>query len=92
VKFVLVITGLVVSAMLAGGAPTALAGSPTACVVPRLYALTLAAAEARLPAAGCGLGGITLERPRTRNARITDQVPAPGAMLPRRARVSLLVS
>jgi beta-lactam-binding protein with PASTA domain len=92
VKFLLGITGLVVSVVLAGGAATALAGQPTACVVPRLYTLTLAAAQARLVAAGCRLGGIAFERPRTRTPRITAQVPAPGAMLPRPSRVSLLVS
>ena len=74
------------------GAQRATAQTPSGCIVPRLYALTLPAAEARLTAAGCRLGGIAFERPRARVARITGQVPAPGAMLPRRARVLLLVS
>jgi beta-lactam-binding protein with PASTA domain len=94
VKHVLLIFAIVVGAAVGTAAQraTAQTQTPSGCAVPRLYALTLPAAEARLTAAGCRLGGIAFERPRARVARITGQVPAPGAMLPRRARVSLLVS
>jgi hypothetical protein len=77
---------------LGGGTGAAAAQAPAACVVPRLYALAPAAAEARLTASGCRLGAIAYERPRSRVARVTGQVPAPGAVLARRARVALLVS
>lgn len=62
------------------------------CVVPRLYALKVVAAEGLLTHAGCRLGGLSYQRPRARIARVTDQVPRPGAVLPASARVSLIVS
>jgi beta-lactam-binding protein with PASTA domain len=92
VKHVLLIVAIVVGAAVGTAAQRATAQTPSGCAVPRLYALTLPAAEARLTAAGCKLGGIAFERPRAHVARVTGQVPAPGAMLPRRTRVSLLVS
>jgi len=92
VKLVLAIAGVAASAVVGGGADTAVARAPSRCVVPRLFALTPAAAEARLTAAGCSLGGIAFQRPHTRPARVTGQVPAPGAMLPWHTRVSLIVS
>jgi len=92
VKHVLLIVAIVAGAAVGTAAQRATAQTPRGCVVPRLYAMTVPTAEARLTAAGCRLGGVAFERPRARVARITGQVPAPGAMLPRRARVSLLVS
>ena len=80
------------SAALSGAAGTAVAGGPSVCVVPRVFALTLSAAEVRLTAAGCTLGRIAFERPHARVARVTGQLPAPGAVLPRQTRVSILVS
>ena len=92
VKLLLLIAVVAASAAVGGGARTAAARVPSGCVVPRLFALTLPAAKARLTAAGCSLGSIAFERPRARVARVTDQVPAPGAVLRRKTRVSLLVS
>lgn len=77
---------------LAAGAPAARPAVPTRCTVPRLYALTIAAARLRLTFSGCTLGGISYERPRARRARVTDETPAPGAVLPERARVFLVAS
>ena len=62
-----------------------------ACVVPRLYTLTIGVARSKLAAAGCTLGTVSYQRPRIRNTRIADQVPPPGAVLPLAARVSLIV-
>lgn len=62
------------------------------CVVPRLYALRLAAARTLIAASGCTLGGIAYERPRAAVARVTDQVPPPGAILPASARVYVIVT
>lgn len=92
VKFVLGIAAVAASVVLGVGATIALAASQSACVVPRLYALRPAAAEARLAAAGCSLDRMAFERPHANHPRVTDQVPAPGALLPRHARVALLVS
>jgi hypothetical protein len=64
----------------------------TACVAPRLYTLTLAAAETRLAVAGCRLAGVSRETADAHTRLVTDQVPAPGAVLPRRAGVFLVVS
>jgi hypothetical protein len=92
VKLILVIAAVAASTAFGGASGAALARTPSGCVVPRLFALTPAVAQARLEAAGCTLGGIAFERPHARVARVTGQVPAPGAALPRRTRVSLLVS
>jgi len=92
VKSMFLIAAIVVGAAVGGAARTAAAHTPSGCVVPRLYALTLPAAKSRLAAAGCGLGAVALERPHARVARVTGQVPAPGAVLPRHARISLLIS
>jgi beta-lactam-binding protein with PASTA domain len=92
VKSVLLIAAIVVGAAIGGAARTAAANTPSGCVVPRLYALTLPAAKSRLADAGCSVGAVALERPHARIARVTGQVPAPGAALPRHTRISLLVS
>ncbi len=73
-------------------ATAAPAGGKSDCVTPRLFALTLPAARVRIAAAGCRLGGVSWERPRTRPFRVTDQVPPPGAILPARGRVFLIAS
>ena len=78
-------------AALAGGAGAAV-DAPTACVVPRVFALSPSAAEARLAAAGCRLGLLTHQHSHARVTRVTGQVPAPGAVLPRQTRISLVVS
>jgi beta-lactam-binding protein with PASTA domain len=92
VKNTLLIVAIVAGAAFGTAAQRATAQAPSGCVVPRLYALTLPAAKSRLTAAGCKVGAIAFERPRAHVARVTAQVPAPGAMLPRHARISLLVS
>jgi len=46
----------------------------------------------RIAASRCHFGGISYERPRIRLGRVTDQVPMPGAVVPRRARIFLIVS
>lgn len=80
------------AATLAAGAATTSASPERHCVVPRLYGLALGGAGAALTRAGCTVGAVSYERPRMRVARVTDQVPPPGAVLPRRARVFLIVS
>jgi beta-lactam-binding protein with PASTA domain len=92
VKSMFLIAAIVVGAAVGGAARTAAAHTSSGCVVPRVYALTLPAAKSRLNAAGCSVGAVALERPHARVARVTGQVPAPGAVLPRHARISLLVS
>jgi len=92
VKLLLAIAVVAAFAALSRGADTAVARVPTTCVVPRVFGFMPSAAEVRLAAAGCSLGGIAFERPHPRVARVTGQVPAPGAVLPRRTRVSLLFS
>jgi len=87
-KLTLALAAVVTTAALGAGPSSA----RRACIVPRLYTLTLAAAEARLTASGCKLAGFSYERPRTRTARVTAQVPAPGAILFHSARVFLIVS
>jgi hypothetical protein len=66
--------------------------APAACVVPRLYALSPAAAAARLVASGCRPGNIDYGRPHRRRPTVTGQVPLPGAVLPAHWRVSVVVS
>jgi hypothetical protein len=80
------------AAALGGGHARAAARTPGTCIVPRLYTLTPAAAEAQVTRAGCDLGRIVFQRPRSGHARVTGQLPLPGATLPRRTRVVLLVS
>ena len=92
VKFLVAIAAVAASIVLCVGATIALAASQAACVVPRLYALKPAAAMARLAAAGCSFGRLAFERPHANHPRVTGQVPAPGAVLPPHARVSILVS
>jgi hypothetical protein len=91
VKLALAIAAVVTTAALGAGQSSARA-TARPCIVPRLTTLTLAAAEARLTASGCKLAGFSYQRPRTRSIRVTDQVPAPGAILFRSARVFLIVS
>ena len=90
VKVVLVLAALAAAAL--GGLTPAPALARGGCVVPRLYTLKVATAQALLAHAGCKLGGISLQRPRAHIARITGQVPAPGAILPASAPVFLVVS
>jgi len=88
------VLAIAVSAVaLAGGlTKPASVRAPHACVVPRLLALTPAAARARLGASGCRPGGLAYERPRAGSVRVTGQSPAAGAVLPRGTAVTLLVS
>jgi hypothetical protein len=88
----LAIAALASVAALGGAAGAATPGGRGSCVVPRLFALSPRAAQARLTAAGCALGGVAHERPYARVSLVTGQVPAPGAVLPRRTRVTLLIS
>ena len=90
-KSILSATALAAVAALSGGG-IASAGAPRTCVVPKLFALTVPAAQVRLAASGCRLGGIAFERPHTRSGRVTSQVPAPGAILPLHADVVFSVS
>jgi hypothetical protein len=60
--------------------------------VPRVFALTLPAAKERIAAARCRLAGVSIESPRLHGARVTSQVPAPGATLPAFADIVLGVS
>jgi hypothetical protein len=92
VKLALAIAAVVTTAALGAAQSSAHAPVRHTCIVPRLTTLTLAAAEARLTASGCKLAGFSYERPRARAARVTDQVPAPGAILFKSARVFLIVS
>jgi beta-lactam-binding protein with PASTA domain len=84
-----VVLPLSIAAATTGTAPAQTAG---ACVVPKLFTLTQAVAGSRLAAAGCRVGPVTFERPRGHRPRVVGQVPAPGAVLPRGTRVSLLVA
>ena len=83
----------VVSVLALGVGAAASSASPLgACVVPRLYGLDLVTARAAVTHSSCSIGGISFEGPHGRVARVTDQVPAPGAILPRHGRVSLIAS
>jgi beta-lactam-binding protein with PASTA domain len=73
--------------IVAGGLDVAMAQPQRGCTVPKLYALSLSAAKERLSAAGCRLGGVSFVSPRSPGARVSSQVPAPGAMLPTRTGV-----
>ena len=88
----LLIAAIAAGAAIGGAARTAAAPTSSRCVVPKVYALTLPTAKSRLTAAGCSLGPVAFERPRGRVARVTGQVPVPGAVLPRHTRIALLVS
>jgi hypothetical protein len=81
-----------VAAATSSGLTSAPALARGGCVVPRLYALKLGTAKGLLTHAGCTLAGVSYQRPRAGIARITAQVPPPGAMLPASARVFLIVS
>lgn len=85
-RFVLALTVLIAAA----GASNGTAGTRKPCVVPRLYTLSIDAARTRIASSGCRLGGIAYQRPRAAVARVTDQVPAPGAILPPLQRVFLI--
>jgi beta-lactam-binding protein with PASTA domain len=60
--------------------------------VPRLFALTPTAADARISASGCVLGNVDYEQAHAQVALVVGQVPAPGAVLPRGAHIELLIS
>jgi beta-lactam-binding protein with PASTA domain len=70
-------------------AAAATSHAPNACVVPRLVGSTLPAAKARLATANCFFGGIAFQHPHARIPRVTNQVPAAGAVLPTLTRVVL---
>ncbi len=80
------------AAVLGAGSAPASDASRDGCIVPPLYTLTIPAAAERVAAAGCKLGHVSYERPRTHVAKVTAQVPLPGAHLPAAAHVELLVS
>jgi len=81
-----------VAAATLSGLTSAPALARSGCVVPRLYALKVGTAKGLLIHAGCRLGGLSSQRPRAGIARITGQVPPPGAILPASGQVSLIVS
>lgn len=89
-RFVLALAALIAAAGASTASAPAAARKP--CVVPRMYTLSLGAARSLIVASGCTLGGVAYERPRAAVARVTAQVPAPGAILPRSQRVFLIVS
>ena len=91
VKLMLVLAAVAAST-LSGLTSASSALSRGGCVVPRLYALNVGTAKGLLTHAGCTLGGLSYQRPRAGTARITAQVPPPGAILPTSARVFLIVS
>jgi hypothetical protein len=75
----------------ASGGPAV--GSVSArCVVPTLISRTLKAAKSLLRAADCRLGKVTTKATsRSRRGRILAEKPKPGAILPLRARVSVVL-
>jgi hypothetical protein len=87
-RYVLALAILVAAA----GATTSAAGARKPCVVPRLYTMSISAAKALLMSSGCTLGGISYQRPRATVVVVTDQVPAPGAIIPRSYRVYLIAA
>jgi beta-lactam-binding protein with PASTA domain len=81
-KPILFLATVAAAAALGADAGAAATQAPGACIVPRLAGATIPAAKVRLAAAGCRLGGIAFQQPRTRIAHVVTQVPAPGAVLP----------
>lgn len=62
------------------------------CRVPRVIGLRLAAAKTRIRHASCALGQVRrVEADKERVGRVLRQRPRPGARLPHRARVNLVV-
>jgi beta-lactam-binding protein with PASTA domain len=88
-KPILFLATVAALAALSAEAGAAAVQAPAVCIVPRLAGSTIPAAKLRLAVAGCRLGGIALEQPRDRVARVVGQVPAPGAVLPTLAGVVL---
>jgi subtilisin family serine protease len=64
----------------------------SACVVPRLRGLRLAAAKSAITRAGCSVGRVRRARSRVRRGRVIAQSPRAGLQLRPRARVNLTVS
>jgi hypothetical protein len=66
---------------------------PPRCVVPRVEGKRLVVAKAAIRRARCAVGGVRLKYSRyVRRGRVIAQTPAPGKVLPPRAKVSLVVS
>ena len=87
-RFILVLTIMGI----ATGASTSTAGTRKPCVVPRLYALSISSARALITSSGCTLGGVSYQKPRRAVAVVTNQVPAPGAIVPPSSRVFLIAA
>lgn len=87
-RLILVLTIMVI----ATGASTSSAGTRKPCVVPRLYTLSISSATALIRSSGCTLGGVSYQRPRRGVAVVTNQVPAPGAIVPPSSRVFLIAA
>jgi PASTA domain len=60
------------------------------CTVPRVVGMTLRRAKARIRAARCSVGRVRTQR-RGRRGRVISQRPRPGATLPLRSKVNLVV-
>jgi hypothetical protein len=70
-----------------------LVNTPGLCTVQKVRANLLPAAERRITSAGCRVGNVTRGYSKAvERGRVISQSPAPGTVLPRGARVSLLVS
>lgn len=89
-RFTLAVAALLAAAGVSNANAPAAGRRP--CIVPRLYALRVAPARVLLASSGCTLGGLSNETNVATVPRVTDQVPAPGAILPPSARVFLIVS
>ena len=73
--------------------PFSIQAGPTACSVPRLRGLTLAAAKRLLAKRGCRAGRVSSARSkRVRRGRVLAQRPAPGVRLARGAAVRIFLS
>jgi hypothetical protein len=88
-RLALALAGVVAALVSASASPAA---ASKACIVPRLYTLSPAAAAARLTASGCRAGNIDYGRLGHRRPVVTSQVPLPGAVMPAHWRVSIVVS
>ena len=73
--------------------PFSIRGGPTACAVPRLRGLPLAAAKRLLVKRGCSLGRVTRVRSRrVGRGRVVAQRPGPGLRLARGRRIAVVLS
>jgi beta-lactam-binding protein with PASTA domain len=88
-RLILLVLAIVV---VATGASTGTAGTRKPCVVPRLYTLSISSARALITSSGCRLGGVSYQKPRRAVAAVTNQVPAPGAIVPPSSRVFLIAA